>query len=223
MRNLILIPLISTLTCNCLTAGEIKDSTVKDGYTLVVIDKSPDFDKNTKTKLCEVFFQVYPQLVNRFNKNSTKKVVFVIDPEYKGVAATFRGRVVFCPDWFKSNPEDIDVVTHEVMHIVQNYGRTDAPGWITEGIADYVRYKYGVANEKGNWRLPEVSQSQSYTNSYRITARFFAWLENHKNKNLIDKLDETMRNHKYSDSFWKDMTSKTIDELWKEYLISPTL
>ncbi|MDR2473054.1 MAG: basic secretory family protein [Tannerella sp.] len=204
-------------------ANETRDSITKNGYTLVMIDKAEDFDPNIKAQLSEVFFKVYPQLVERFNKEAVKRVVFVIDPEYDGVAATSRGRVVFSVAWFKSNPKDIDVVTHEVMHIVQNYGRTRAPGWITEGIADYVRYKYGVANAEGNWSLPDVKPSHSYTNSYRITARFFAWLENHKNKEIIDKLDEVMREHTYDDSFWKNMTAKTIDELWEEYIASPTL
>ncbi len=48
------------------------------------------------------------------------------------------------------------------MHIVQNYGRSTRPGWLTEGIADYVRYKYGVDNVGSKWALPDYKAGQSY-------------------------------------------------------------
>ncbi|SHI33660.1 Peptidase [Tangfeifania diversioriginum] len=200
-----------------------KDSLTRDGFTLIFINKDSDFSDAISEKLKETFFEVYPELVNRFNQEAAPKVVFVIEPKYEGVAATSGGRVVFSPAWYEKNPDDIDVVTHEVMHIVQDYGRTNGPWWLTEGIADYVRYRYGVGNEVAGWKLPDVNPDQNYTNSYRITARFLAWLEEKKDEKIVDKLDKVMREHKYRDEVWVELTGKSVDELWKEYITNPVL
>ena len=174
-------------------------------------------------KLGKTFFTVYPELAKRFNKKTAGKVLFVVDPRYDGVAATSDDRVVFNPLWFRDHPEDIDVVTHEIMHIIQAYGDHPGPGWLTEGIADYVRYKYGVNNAGAKWTLPDVKPGQSYTNAYRVTARFLVWLEQRKNKKIVDRLDEIMRDHSYTDEVWQKFAGKSLDELWTEYISDPTI
>ena len=193
------------------------DTLKKKGFTLIWINKDENFNPETKQALIETYFINYPKLAKKFNKKTRKEVTFVIDPDYDGVAATAGGIVRYSPAWLVKNPHDIDVVTHEVMHIVQAYPNGSGPWWITEGIADYVRFKYGVANDKGNWRLPEFNDKQKYTDSYRITARFFHWIESNKKKNFIKTLDKAMREKTYSDNFWVKQTGKTIDGLWSEY------
>lgn len=198
--------------------------TMKQGkYSLIFINKSVDFDTVVKKRLVEVFFINYPKEAKIYNKKTTRKVVFVIDPDYKGVAAAAGGVVRFNPLWFKKNPGDVDVVTHEVMHLVQSYPDGAGPGWITEGIADYVRFTLGVDNEGANWKLPEFDEKQSYENAYRITARFFYWIEKNIKRGTIKKLDAAMRTKTYSDIFWEKYTGKTVDELWAEYAKKPTI
>lgn len=194
----------------------------KKKFTLVFINKDSAFSKETAQQLIDAFFTAYPQEVKRFNKNALKKVTFIIDPGYKGVAATSNGIVRYSPDWLTKHPQDIDVVTHEAMHIVQDYGGK-GEGWLTEGIADYVRYKYGVNNKKGNWSLPVFKAGQSYTNAYRITARFLAWLEKNVDKKIVDKLDKASREGTYNSGMWKELTGKTVDELWAAYAANPAL
>lgn len=201
----------------------VTDSFTKKKVTLVFVTKDSSFSTKTKEKMIDAFYKVYPAEMKRFNKESAKRVVFVIDPAYKGVAATGGGMVRYNPKWLKDHPEDIDVVTHEVMHIVQNYGRSGGPGWLTEGIADYVRYTYGVNNVAGSWTLPDYKEGQSYTNSYRITARFFVWLEAQGHKKLVDKLDAALRSHVYTPELWKEVTGKTLDELWSDYAKTPAV
>lgn len=200
-----------------------RDSITRKGYTLILVNKEASFDKNLLKRMEETFFKVYPPMAKRFNKNTVRKVQFVIEPEYDGVAATSRNRVVYNPEWFKKHPGDIDVVTHEVMHIIQAYGRTPGPFWLTEGIADYVRHTYGVDNEGAGWSMPDVAANHSYTNSYRISARFLVWAEQNKNKKIVDKLDDAMRNHTYKEELWKELTGMTLDELWKEYAANPEI
>lgn len=200
-----------------------KDTISRKGYTLIFLNKDSALDPTVKKQLIETFFTVYPQEAQEYNAKTATSVIFFVDPGYKGVAATSDGIVRFNPGWFHHNPEDIDVVTHEVMHIVQDYGQSSGPGWLTEGIADYVRYQYGVNNAAAHWTLPEYKAGQSYTNAYRITARFLAWLKEKKNKDIVRQLDAAMRGHTYTDDLWKQLTGHTLDELWNEYAQTPAL
>lgn len=199
------------------------DSITKGGYTLIWINKDKDFNPALKERLVATYFTNYPKLAKKYNKKTRKKVSFVIDPDYKGVAATAGGIVRYSPGWFAKNPGDIDVVTHEVMHIVQAYPDGAGPWWITEGIADFVRFDNGIDNAGANWKLPDYNEKQKYTDSYRITARFFYWIEKHVKGGLVKKLDAAMRSKTYNDHFWKEQTGKTIDELWADYSQNPSI
>src|SRR5580692_12250230 len=153
-------------------------TTIRKGkYTLVIINNDPSFDTGTLRRMTDAFFTVYPAEARRFNPHTLTTVTFIIDPGYTGVAETDSGRCRYNPKWLKDHPEDIDVVTHEVMHIVQDYHHDNDPGWLTEGIADYARYVYGVNNVKAKWALPNYTSRQSYQNAYRVTARFLVWIQ----------------------------------------------
>lgn len=200
-----------------------KDSVTKKGFTLIFINKDSTFNPEVKTNLVKTFFKVYPKEAKRFNPATARKVTFIIDPKYKGVAATGNTVVRFNPEWFRKHPEDIDVVTHEAMHIVQHYRSRHVPGWLTEGIADYVRYEYGVNNKAAGWTLTDYNPKQSYKNAYRITARFLVWVQKHYNKSIVDKLDSAARDGSYKEDLWKEWTGKTPDELWEAYGKNPQL
>lgn len=200
-----------------------RDSVTKKGYTLIFINLAPTFDSVLKARMIKTFFDVYPKQAKLYNRNTLKKVMFVIDPKYVGVAATSGSIVRYNPDWFVKNPGDIDVVTHEVMHIIQSYPGGAGPGWVTEGIADYVRYKMGVDNAGAGWSLTPFSAKHNYNNAYRITARFMVWTEQHYDKKLVKKLDAAMRTKTYQSGLWKTLTGKTVDELWTEYSLNPAI
>lgn len=199
------------------------DTIAKDGYTLIFINKDSAFDLKVKQRMIDAFFTVYPKQTRRFNPGALQNVTFIIDTAYKGVAGTSNGIVRYNPKWFHDHPGDIDVVTHEVMHIVQAYPAGSGPGWLTEGIADYARYIYGVDNAGGGWSLTPFSSSHRYTNSYRITARFLVWLEKNISPRIVDDLDTAMRSKTYSQDTWKQLTGKTVDELWEAYSLRPEI
>ena len=203
----------------------ITDKTVyvKKGYSLTFINKSGDFDTDVRDRLVRTFFRVYPREAHAFNRRSARKVTFIIDPDYKGVAATSGTTVRYNPLWFKAHPEDIDVVTHEAMHIVQAYHSGYKPGWLVEGIADYVRYVYGVNNKAAGWTLPDYNPKQSYKNAYRITARFLVWVNTKYGKSVVKKLDAALRGGRYKTRLWEQITGHPLDALWKEYGENPVL
>jgi len=226
MKKHILLLLLIAFTLKVLGQTNIpKPEIIKQkGLVLEFICNDKNFKPEIKQQLIDAFFKVYPPEIKRFNSGSAKHVIFDIDTAYKGVAATSNAHVRFNPVWFYKHPEDIDVVTHEVMHIVQSYGDNDVPGWLTEGIADYARYTFGVNNEKAGWKLPDYKAGQSYTNAYRITARFLVWTEKHKNApQLVIEMDKAMRLGSYTPGLWRKLTGKTIDDLWVEYIADPTI
>lgn len=194
------------------------DTLERKGFSLIWINKDKDFDAALKQRLIDVYFVNYPKLSKKFNKNTLKQVTFVIDPDYKGIAATGGGIVRYNPDWFVKNPNDIDIVTHEVMHIVQAYPSGSGPGWLVEGIADYIRDKYGIDNAAANWSLPDLKEEHHYTNSYRIAAGFLKWVERYRKKGIVKTLDAALRNNTYTDKIWVDNTKMTLDELWDVYI-----
>jgi hypothetical protein len=193
------------------------------GYKLTFINYDATFDTVEQQRMVKTFFTVYPELAKAYNPKTLKAVTIEIDTAYKGVAATDNGFVHVNPEWMHKHPEDIDVVTHEVMHIVQDYGDSNGPGWLTEGIADYARYKFGVNNPAANWKLPDYKPTQNYDNAYRVTARFLLWMEEKVKPGIVKTLDKKMRDHTFTDNTWKDLTGKTVDELWKDYSANPAI
>ncbi|TYQ16432.1 UNVERIFIED_CONTAM: basic secretory peptidase family protein [Acetivibrio alkalicellulosi] len=202
--------------------GETDTYTIGE-YTLNWSNNDPTFDANVKQKMIDTFFIVYPQLVSRFNSNAPRIVNFVIDKDMNEYPAYALGdTVVYSSNWFKNNPNDIDVVTHEIMHVVQSYS-SQTPWWLTEGIADYARHVYGLNNSVQGWYLPGYSPSQSYTDGYRVTARFLLWLEIHINPNIVDQIDWRLTNFRYSSTLWTFLTGRTLDQLWTEYSQNPDI
>ncbi len=200
-----------------------RDSIKRQGYELVFINKDPALNSALRTRLIETFFAVYPRMVAEYNPASLTTVTFVVDPAYQGVATTDAGIVRFNPDWFHKHPKDIDVVTREVMHIVQAYPADAGPDWITEGIADYVRYQLGVDNAGAGWSLPALTSQHRYTDSDRVSARFLVWIEAKVASGWVKALDAAMRNGTYSSDLWAQKTGKSLDELWAAYVADPAL
>ena len=201
------------------------DSTVinQGKYTLTFINHDPTFDPVLKQRMITTFFTVYPELAKAYNRKTAREVKMVIDTAYKGVAETDNGKVTISSRWMHLHPEDIDVITHEVMHIVQDYGNSTGPGWLTEGIADYARYKFGVNNAAAKWALPAYKSTQNYDNAYRITARFLLWMEEKIKPGIVETMDKQLREHTFTDDTWKRLTGKTVDELWKDYAANPAV
>lgn len=191
----------------------------RDEYTLCVTVQDTRTRAETVAHMKEVFFEVYPRLTERFNAGAPDTVNFIIGPA-SFVAGASGDAVTYQTEWMLDHPEDYDVVVHEVMHLVQAY--PSGPGWLTEGIADYVRHHYGVNNEAAGWQLQPPTAGSSYTDGYGTTARFLIWVESRYDM-LVDFLDATIRAGSYDSSIWAAYTGRTVDELWADYLANPAI
>jgi len=140
-----------------------------------------------------------------------------LSSDYRGVAAVSGGRITGSVRYFTNNPEDVGAMVHEAVHVVQNYRGRRNPGWLVEGIADYIRFfKY----EPG--RLGRINpQRARYDGSYRVSAAFLAYLVNEYDADLVRKLNELMRKGEYRDEVFEELTGKPLEELdieWRRTL-----
>lgn len=194
---------------------------VQNGNTLVFVNRAFVINQAKKSKVINLFFNIYPEEKQIFNTQAPDVVFIKVDPDYSGLAYASGNSITITASYMQNNPKDVDVFTHELMHIVQQYSFGNIPSWLTEGIADYARYIFGINNKAGNWFLPGYSSSQNYTDSYRVTARFLLWLTQNYNKNIVKKLDYHCRKGTYSKTLWNKLTGKSVDALWKEYSRDP--
>jgi len=213
---------VSALACALVAAapaaGAENRTVERDGYKLVFKDRSRSADQALADRMIDTFFAVYPRLAGDFNPAAPRKVKFVIDPRYHDVAYTKHNRVSFNPDWFKRQPRDIDAVTHELMHVVQHYGKcARAPIWLTEGIADYARSKYGVDNAGAGWSLPAIGPDNRYTDGYRVTAAFLFWMEGNGHPGLVKALDADLRACTYGEDDWQKLAGTDLETAWTAF------
>lgn len=166
--------------------------------------------------------QWYPVVWNLLGTEGAKpqttiKVTFQLKQDAPAYA-TGGGIFVSVP-WVRAHPDDFGMMIHEMTHLVQAYpGSRTTPGWLVEGIADYIRW----------WRYepeaprPKITEKNKYTDSYRVTAFFLAYLTHKYDHGLVQKLDKAMKTRSYSDSLFQTSTGKTLDELWAEFVAAQT-
>lgn len=194
------------------------DQQIKRGeYTLEFLDNSAVITEEFGQKLANTFFEVYPKMVKAFNPDATKTVILSIDTNYKKVAISGKGKILIGANWLSQHQEDTDLVTHELMHIVQDF-KAMGPEWLLEGLADCGRFQYGLNNVAADWSLPPVDPRQHYRMGYRVTARFLLWVDKFQKPNTIAQLNTQLKNNTYTDASWKQITGKGVDELWTLYI-----
>ncbi|CAF0924696.1 unnamed protein product [Rotaria sordida] len=206
-------------TCICSSKSDKKnDEYVRGQYKLTIINNiGNDLNEMMRQSIIDAYFQIYPQIQLRFNKRARKDVQIKIDPNYDGIAYASNGEIVISGTHLKNDPRPTGVLTHEMMHIVQSYPGGQ-PEWLVEGIADYVRWKYGQDKVGGGWQLSDFNLKQHYTNSYRVTARFLVWLERKVQNNIVNRLDQGLRQNQYENGkLWIQISGKSVDQLWNDY------
>jgi hypothetical protein len=146
------------------------------------------------------------------------KEMSIVFRKMEGVAFASGNQIVISADWIRRQPGDFGMVAHELVHVIQNYsgrGQGRAPGWVTEGIADYVRH----AHFEPDVLMRPVNPSRiRYTDQYQITAGFFMWIEHVYDKEFVTKLNRHARQRTYSDDLFEKYNGKPLDDLWAEYI-----
>lgn len=156
----------------------------------------------------------YPKLCQTLPSEGyvpTRKVTLVFR-SMKGVAYTIGNNIVISAAWIKQHPEDLGMVAHELTHVVQHYTKGERPGWLVEGIADYVRY-YIV--EPGS-KQARFNADRGYKGGYQPAAGMINYIEtNHPG--AVVKLNELMRTAKYTPEDFKTIAGGDADETWEKF------
>ncbi|MCC6235151.1 MAG: hypothetical protein IT580_21080 [Verrucomicrobiales bacterium] len=203
------------------------------GETRIVVDDSgaPDLASWIEAELMPMIREWYPEIRRLLASpgfEAPRRVTIVFEPEGEGVAATSGSRVTCWTKWFRANlqGEAKGAVLHELVHVVQQYGRAPRaegrtrrpPGWLVEGIPDYIRWFRYEPRTGGALLPPEAASRVRYDASYRVSANFLNWVTTEYGPQVVRELNAAMREGRYRDELWPELTGRAAAELgeaWK--------
>lgn len=208
----------------------------EDGRFEFTVDltAAPDLAEWVEAHLRPVVLEWYPRIVDLLPGDGWDPVARVglrFRTDMGGTPASAGGgRVNLNTGWFRRELEGeaLGAVVHELVHIVQDYGRvrrggpgvTRMPGWLVEGIADYIRWFLYEPESRGAEITPRNIARARYDTSYRITANFLDWVVREHDPGLVRSLNAAAREGRYREDIWADRTGRTVQELgnaWKTW------
>ncbi|WP_193214059.1 basic secretory protein-like protein [Luteolibacter marinus] len=211
----------------------VKNYKSADGKYRYIIDssKAPALTEWCEKELLPTIEEWYPKLVEMLPSDGYRApdvVIFEFRDDMGGTPAYAAGnKISMSAPWFPGQlqREAKGCVVHEMGHVVQNYWRArqtnrnpkPTPGWITEGICDYIRWFLFEPESQGA-HVRNVNQAR-YDASYRVSANFLDWVCTEKDKDLFKKLNAAAREGRYEEKLWKEWTGSTLEELsegWKK-------
>jgi hypothetical protein len=214
--------------------GEVRREVVETegGTYQITIDttETPDLTEWAHQELAPVVREWYPKLVKMLPSEgyeAPRKVSITFSADMRGVAATGGTRVRCAAGWFRQNlkGEAKGAVVHELAHVVQNYGlarrtnpnATRTPGWLVEGICDYLRwFLYEPETHGADITARNISRAR-YDGNYRVSGNFLHWVTGKYDKDIVRKLNAAARAGQYREELWKTATGRTVQELGDEW------
>ena len=199
--------------------------------------QTPELKSWVETQLRPTLEKWYPIIIADLPSEGfspPQHFTVTLEANGNGVAATGGTRVTANAQWLKREiargpqNEAVGALVHEAVHVVQQYGHVRGgqrdPGWLTEGIADYIRWwKFEPASARTVVRpVKRDGTPASYTDRYRTTAAFLEYVAQKHDPGIVAKLNAAGRNSTYSLDIWKKSTGKTLDELWAEFAATLT-
>ncbi|MGH7951533.1 MAG: GH92 family glycosyl hydrolase, partial [Limisphaerales bacterium] len=198
-----------------------------DGKATIAFDTSaaPELADWVKTKLAPVLAVWYPKIVALLpSPGFTAPTHYTVTVRQMGGVAYTTGTHVFVSEkWIhdQMNGEAIGSLVHESVHVGQQYHHDNAPGWLVEGMADYVRWFLYEPQSHGAdiiWMCRQgKNYSPNYDDAYRPSANFLNWVTKKYDANVVPEVNVVLREGKYTGDFWKQHTGKTVQELGAEW------
>lgn len=186
---------------------------------LIDFSEMPELEGWVEKKLRPTLEKWYPIIVEALPSDgfvAPRRLTVTFRKDMRGVAATSGRRISCAGEWFRRNldGEAVGAVVHELVHVAQQYRGRGNPGWLVEGVADWIRwFQYEPESLRPR---PDPARAR-YTDSYRTTAAFLHYLTEKHDKDLVKRLNAAMREGRYSADLWKEHLGKTVDDLWAEY------
>ena len=166
--------------------------------------KPENVGRHKTARVCE---RQYPMICDELASDGFKPLTVIhmaLKNNYNGVAAAGGGRITGSVKYFLAHPDDVGAMVHETVHCVQLYRGRGNPGWLVEGVADYLRFfRYEALKPR-----PLAPERAKFDGSYRTTAAFLAFVTEKYDPQIVRKLNAIMREGKYKPEVWKDLTSR---------------
>jgi hypothetical protein len=192
---------------------------------------APDLTEWAKVELAPVVREWYPKIVKLLPSEGYEaptNVTIRFRDNMGRTPASAGGSGINCnAEWFKRNlkGEAIGAVVHEMVHVVQQYGlarrknpeATRTPGWLVEGIPDYIRWFLYEPQTKGAEITPRNLGRARYDASYRVTGNFLNWVTTNYHAEIVPKLNAAAREGRYKEEIWKECTGKELASLGEEW------
>jgi hypothetical protein len=216
--------------------------TTADGSCEIAIDTSaaPELADWAERKLGPTLAEWFPKIVAMLPSDgyvAPKSFSITLRPS-DDVAFAAGTRIMANSRWLKSElkGEAVGALVHEMVHVIQQYGAgrrnnpqaTRTPGWLVEGIPDYIRwFKYEPQSHGADllWLQERPDLKLNYDARYRVTANFIDYvMETHDPAHtLLAKINAACRAGEYRDELWQQLTGKSLAQLnddWKEHVQS---
>lgn len=193
---------------------------------------APDLAEWVNEELVPVVLEWYPRIVDMLPSEgfeATDVVLLEFRDDMGGTPAYAAGnRVAMNVAWFRRQlaGEALGCVVHELVHVVQAYQRArftnrrprPTPGWVTEGVADYVRW-FLYEPETGGAALTRRNIDRArHDASYRVSANFIDWVVGQHDEGLLQRLNAAAREGRYGEELWEQWTGHPVRELERQWL-----
>lgn len=194
---------------------------------------APDLKTWSEEELISLVQEWYPRIVEMlpsegFQPAKKVRLQFRKDMPAAVPAAASGSTVNLNASWFRNHlrGEAKGCVIHELVHVVQSYGRAprnsrqggDIPDWLVEGIADYIRW-FVYEPESGGAQMSQQQRTQArHDESYRVSANFIDWVARFHDKDIVRKLNAAARQGNYDESLWEVHSKRSLRDLeagWK--------
>ncbi|KAL2939191.1 Basic secretory protease [Bienertia sinuspersici] len=103
------------------------------------------------------------------------------------------------------------ILYHHMTHVWQWNAKGQAPEWLMEGIADFVRLKAGYASSQ--WAKP--GEGDKWDQSSDVTAMFLDYCDSLRS-GFVAELNKKLKGE-YSDGYFNDLLGKSVSLLWDDY------
>ncbi|MBU6399744.1 MAG: hypothetical protein KGS61_05450 [Verrucomicrobia bacterium] len=192
--------------------------------------QTPDLREWAERELAPVLAEWYPRIVDLLpgmGYEAPRRLTVTFSDTMRGVAATSGTHIRCAAAWFRQNlkGEAKGAVVHEMVHVVQQYGRARrtnpnarrSPGWLVEGIADYIRWFKYEPQSHGADVTPRNLARARYDGNYRISANFLNWVSEKHDPFIVGQINAALRDGQYDDGLWQRYTGKTVEVLGEEW------
>lgn len=198
---------------------------IEQGKYSVSLDASevPELSDWARETLIPMVQDWYPKIIALLPSSHYKpsrRLTIIFKRDMRGVANTSGTTITCAGAWYLQHRKDeaVGSIVHEMVHVVQQYGDHPAPGWLVEGIADYIRFYLFEPELHGADIAPRAAGKDHYDDSYRVTANFLNWVILQGNTTLLTTLNAALRRGNYNDKLWLRLTGHSLQELgdaWK--------